>query len=370
MRTIVTRFAFLALALMLVISACSPAAPAATEPPAASTAPAEPYVFGLLMVGPYNDHGYSQAHYEAGKYVEEKIGAKMVYIDKVNTADRPGTTPDQLAGDLVAQGAKLVIFSSDDMKDAATAFAKANPNIYVIMGSGDQVWKEAPNYEAIPNLSDIMGRMEYGKMIAGCAAALTTQTGQIGYLGPLINDETRRLAASAYLGAKHCWVAEGKNPADLKFKVTWVGFWFNIPGFTADPTQIVDDFFNSGYDVVMSGIDTTEAMVEAGKFAAEGKTVWAVPYDYEGACEVSPKICLGVPYFNWKPMYLEAITAASQGTFTSSFQWRGPDWSDLNNPDTTSVGFLKGEGLSAENSTKIDAFIADLAGGLNLWTGP
>ncbi|GJQ51159.1 MAG: hypothetical protein HKUEN02_00060 [Anaerolineaceae bacterium] len=370
MRTIVTRFAFLALALMLVISACSPAAPAATEPPAVSTAPAEPYVFGLLMVGPYNDHGYSQAHYEAGKYVEEKIGAKMVYIDKVNTADRPGTTPDQLAGDLVAQGAKLVIFSSDDMKDAATAFAKANPNIYVIMGSGDQVWKEAPNYEAIPNLSDIMGRMEYGKMIAGCAAALTTQTGQIGYLGPLINDETRRLAASAYLGAKHCWVAEGKNPADLKFKVTWVGFWFNIPGFTADPTQIVDDFFNSGYDVVMSGIDTTEAMVEAGKFAAEGKSVWAVPYDYEGACEVSPKICLGVPYFNWKPMYLEAITAASQGTFTSSFQWRGPDWSDLNNPDTTSVGFLKGEGLSAENSTKIDAFIADLAGGLNLWTGP
>ncbi len=41
-------------------------------------------------------------------------------------------------------------------------------------------------------------------MIAGCAAALTTQTGQIGYLGPLINDETRRLASSAYLGAKYC----------------------------------------------------------------------------------------------------------------------------------------------------------------------
>ena len=50
-----------------------------------------------------------------------------------------------------------------------------------------------------------MGTMEYGKMMAGCAAALTTQTGQIGYLGPLINYETRRLAASAYLGARHCY---------------------------------------------------------------------------------------------------------------------------------------------------------------------
>ncbi len=46
-----------------------------------------------------------------------------------------------------------------------------------------------------------MGKMEYGKMIAGCAAALTTQTGKIGYLGPLINDETRRLSDSVYLGA-------------------------------------------------------------------------------------------------------------------------------------------------------------------------
>ena len=45
----------------------------------------------------------------------------MIYLDKVNPADRPGTTPDQLAGELVSQGADLVIFNSDDMKDASTA---------------------------------------------------------------------------------------------------------------------------------------------------------------------------------------------------------------------------------------------------------
>ena len=39
-------------------------------------------------------------------------------------------------------------------------------------------------------------------------------------------------------------------------------------------------------------------------------------------------------------------------------------------PDTSAVGFTKGPGLSADNSTKLDAFIAQLAGGLNLWTGP
>jgi len=281
-----------------------------------------------------------------------------------------GTTPDQLAQELVDQGAKLIIFNSDDMKDASTTFAKANPDVNVIMASGDQVWKDGQAYEAIPNLANIMGRMEYGKMIAGCAAALTTQTGQIGYLGPLINDETRRLAASAYLGAKYCWTQAGKDAADLKFKVTWIGFWFNIPGFTADPTQVADEFYNSGYDVVLSGIDTTEAMVEADKFAAEGKSVWAIPYDYVGSCEISPNVCLGVPYFNWGPAYLEVIGAAAQGNFTSTFQWNGPDWSDINNPDTSTVGFVNGPALTAENAATVDAFVAELAGGLNLWTGP
>ena len=70
--------------------------------------------------------------------------------------------------------------------------------------SGDSAWKDGKDFQNLPNLSNIMGKMEYGKMIAGGAAALTTQTGKIGYLGPLINDETRRLAASVYLGARYC----------------------------------------------------------------------------------------------------------------------------------------------------------------------
>ena len=52
--------------------------------------PKKPYVFGMLLVGPYNDHGWSQAHYEGGEYVEKNVpGTKMIYIDKVNPADRP-----------------------------------------------------------------------------------------------------------------------------------------------------------------------------------------------------------------------------------------------------------------------------------------
>jgi simple sugar transport system substrate-binding protein len=354
----------------------APATTGTTAAPAESTtttaaAPKE-FVFGMVLVGPYNDGGWSQAHYEAGLYLEQKMaGAKMVYVDKANTADRPGTTVEQLAEELLGQGAQMIFFTSDDMKDGAIAFAKAHADIPVVFSSGDSAWKDGKDFQNLPNLSDIMGKMEYGKMIAGVAAALTTQTGKIGYLGPLINDETRRLAASAYLGAKYAWTEYlKKDPKDLKFTVNWIGFWFNIPGVTSDPTQVADNFFNQGYDVVISGIDTTEAMAEAAKMAASGKKAWAIPYDYKGALEQAPEVALGVPYFNWGPEYLKAAQMVVDGKWTSFWNWVGPDWADINNPDTSMIGFIKGEALSADASAKVDEFIAALAGGLNLWKGP
>ncbi len=56
--------------------------------------------------------------------------------------------------------------------------------------------------------------------------------------------------------------------------------------------------------------------------------------------------------------------------FKSTWEWNSPDWGDLNNPDTSAVGFKKGDGLSADASAKLDDFINELAGGLNLWNGP
>jgi simple sugar transport system substrate-binding protein len=330
--------------------------------PAGARAAAGNFTFGLLMVGPYNDHGWSQAHYEAGKYVEKNLpGTKMIYIDKVNPADRPGITIPQLVDDMVAKGAKLIIANSDDMKDGAREAAMMHPDTLFLHISGDDVLTgKAPK-----NLVNLMGRMEYGKMMAGFVAALTTKTGKIGYLGPLINEETRRLASSCYLGARYAWEkVRHRKAEDLTFQVTWIGFWFNIPGVTADPTQVAQNFFNTGHDVVVSGIDTTEALVVAGQKKQEGKDVWAIPYDYEGACS-------GVPYFNWGPGYVHFIKAAMAGEWKQEWLWLGPDWTDINNPDTSYVGFEPGTALDISVHGALKAFTQDLGSGkIQLFQGP
>jgi simple sugar transport system substrate-binding protein len=274
--------------------------------------------------------------------LEQTPNTILIYAENVNTAANPNTTCCPFAEQLLERGAKAIIFNSDDMKDGVTEFAKAHPEIPVIWLSGDFAWKDGKRYAAdLTNESDLMGRMEYGKMMAGCSAALTTKTGKIGFLGPLINDETRRLAAAAYLGANYCWKNIAKQTTPLDFNVVWIGMWFNIPGVTLDPTQVADNFYSPGYDVVISGIDSTEAVTEAKKFQDQGKDVYAVQYDYEAACDVAPKACLGVPYFNWGVMMLPVIKSVQDGTYTRTFVWGGPDWKDINNPDTSVIGFKR-----------------------------
>jgi simple sugar transport system substrate-binding protein len=386
MRKMIARLALLGMVFVLGVSACSPAtatqapaaspAPAATQAPAATAAPvgsptsAKPFTIGMVLVGPYNDSGWSQATYEGGQYAAAQLpNTKVIYIDLGFT--HQGVTPAQLGEQLVNQGANLIIFNSDDFKDDSNTFAKAHPDIPTIMLSGDQSWAQGQAYLNISNMANIMPRTEYMKMVAGCAAALSTKTGQIGYLGPLINPETRRLASSAYLGAKYCWTNYLKNdPAKLKFKVTWIGFWFNEPGTTLDPTKVADDFFNSGYDVVMSGIDTTEALTEAKKLHDAGKAVLAVSYDYKNNCSTAPDVCVGVPYFNWGPGIKAQVQKAESGTFKQDWQWLPPDWTNINNPDTSATGFTKGQALSSAASAQVDQFVKELAGGLNLWKGP
>jgi basic membrane lipoprotein Med (substrate-binding protein (PBP1-ABC) superfamily) len=329
----------------------------------------EPVTFGMILVGPKNDHGWSQANFEGGQYVEENLeGAKMIVFESLNSADKPEATLEGVVDDMVAQGATLVITTSDEFEEDTVGVAEKYPDVVFINSSGDDV----KTGEAPPNEGNIMGRMEDMKAVAGCSAALATETGHIGYLGPLINFETRRLAASAYLGARYCYENyRGLNPDDLKFTVTWIGFWFNIPGVTLDPTEVVTNFFDSGVDVVMSGIDTTEGIDVAGQRAARGEKVWAVAYDYAGGCDNAPDICLGVPYFNWGPAYLETAKAVASGTWKQSWDWNPPYWEDLTDNTKTAVGWVGGPALTGDMAANLDDFISLLASGdVSVWTGP
>jgi simple sugar transport system substrate-binding protein len=318
----------------------------------------EEFVFGVILVGPSTDRGWSQAHTEAARIAEANIeGARALIFESLNPADAPEATLLSVTTEMVAEGAQLIITTSDAFEEDTSVVAEAFPDVTFVNMTGSNVLEGAPS-----NVSNYDAQLEWMELVMGCAAALTTETGQIGYLGPLINPETRRLAVSAYLGARYCYENYAQGDADeLSFNVTWIGFWFNIPGVTLDPTEEANSFFDNGADVVISAIDTTEALNVAGQRAAAGEAVYASGYDYHSACEIAPDVCLGVPYYNWSPFYIRLIEAVRAGEWEQQWLWEAPSWDDINDAEVSPAGFLQGTALSEENAVLVDAFIAELA---------
>jgi len=339
----------------------------------------EEFVFGVVLVGPAQDRGWSQSHAEAAAYVQEHLpGARALIFESLNPADAPETTLLDVVTDMVNDGAQVIFTTSDAFEEDNNVVARAFPDVTFINITGSNVLNEQD--PAPPNVGNFNGLMEAPRLIAGCAAALATETGSIGYLGALINPETRRLSASSYLGARYCYEKyRGMDPDELTFTVTWIGFWFNIPGVTLDPTEVANSFVDSGADVIISGIDTSEAIQVAGRRSAEGMRVFAIPYGNKNGCAEAPSACLGVAYYNWGPAYLNTIQQVIDGTWEQAWEWLPPDWSDINAPETSIIGYVNSEGLPEEAEADLAAFYDELAAyssdpanedTIFLWQGP
>jgi simple sugar transport system substrate-binding protein len=59
------------------------------------------------------------------------------------------------------------------------------------------------------------------------------------------------------------------------------------------------------------------------------------------------------------------------GNWKSEWDWQGPDWGDINNPDTSAIGFAMGPALSEPVKNALTVFISDLGQDkINLFKGP
>lgn len=357
-------------------------------------------VYGVVLVGPNDDRGWSTSHYEAGLYVEENMpGATMLFFESLNPADSPESTLMDVVEFMVDEGASVIFTTSDSFEEDTNVVAAAFPDVTFInitgsnaiagnaIAEGDHaVMHELPELPPA-NVGNFNVYMEMPRMIAGCAAALTSESGNIGYLGALINPETRRLAASSYLGARYCAdnYRDDMSADDISFEVVWIGFWFNIPGVTLDPTEVATGFLDGGADVIISGIDTTEAITVSGQYMAEGDASYGVPYGNVNGCSEAPEACLGAAYYNWGPAYLDVVQRVVAGAWSQEWQWLEPKWDEINDDglytdaDTSVAGYKFGDALSMDTIASLQAFAQEIhdfqtdpmhAGEMFLWQGP
>ena len=313
--------------LSLVLSACgSPpptAAPAATEAPATG-APSTGFQIpeieegkfnvAMVLIGPHDDGGWSQAHYEGLLYVEENVpDVHIAYIENVPE----GADSEQVFRSLSRKGFDLIFGTSFGFGDPMEAVAEEFPDTMFIHLTGIK--------SNFTNFGNLMGAMENMKYLAGMlAGARAKQDGnpKLGYMATFPIPEELRLGNAIALGMR-------KTCPECTMDVRWINTWH-------DPVvekEAAASLFDAGAQVVFTGADTP-AVADV----AQEKGKWGVTYDWYGSCKVDA--CLTAPYWVWGPIYARIAEETKAGTYVP-----GWDYFDAETGALGLYGFMEGQEL-------------------------
>jgi simple sugar transport system substrate-binding protein len=253
-------------------------APAPVAAPAPAPKP-EPLKAAWIYVGPVGDAGWTFAHDQGRKYVEQKLGdrIKTSYVEKVPE----GPDAERVIRDLVAQGNKIVFATSFGYGDAMEKVAKDFPDVY---------FEHATGYKTAPNLRVYEGRFYEDAYLAGIVAGSMTKTNTLGFVASYPIPEVLRNINAYTLGA------QSVNPK-VKTKVVWVSSWFDPP----KETEAAQSLMNQGADVLLQNTDSTAVLQ-----AAEKNGKHALGWDSDMSA-FAPKAHLASCILNWGVYYEKAL---------------------------------------------------------------
>jgi basic membrane protein A len=293
--------------------------PAAEEPSVGFEVPAVEegkFNVAMVLIGPHDDGGWSQAHFEGLTYIEENVpNTHITYIENVPE----GAESEQVFRSLSRKGFDLIFGTSFGYMDAMEILADEFPNIIYIHISGYK-----SNTENFGNLFGAMEDMKYlGGMLAGSRAKMDGNP-KIGYMATFPIPEEIRLGNAIALGMR-------ETCPECTMDVRWLNTWHD-PIIEKDAAA---SLFDAGAQVVFTGADTP-AVADV----AQEKGKWGVTYDWYGSCKVDA--CLTAPYWNWGPVYSEIAEQVIAGTYEVGWHYFEADTGGL-----ALFGFMEGEELTA-----------------------
>jgi len=273
----------------LVLAACGSAKPAAQTAPTTSTT--APITAAWIYVGSPSDAGWTHQHDLGRLAVQQYFGSKVKTIYKENVPEGPQTA--QVINQLINSGAKIIFATSFGYQPAMLAAAKTHPSIYFAQATGTDL---------ATNLSEYGAAGEDADYLAGMAAGYATHTGKIGFVAPYPIPEVIREIDSYTMGARY--VHPGAT-----VKVVWTNSWFD----PATERSAAQSLVASGVDVLGDGVDDPTV----GEVAQANGLKWT-GYD-SNQNSFAPKAFQTATVYNWDQYYINAVKAAMNGTWKSSF---------------------------------------------------
>jgi basic membrane protein A and related proteins len=266
----------------------------------------------MVLIGPHDDGGWSQSHYEGLQYLEQNVpNVHAAYVENVPE----GADSEQVIRSLARKGFNLVLTTSFGYMDPTAAVAEEFPDKTFIHVSGFK-----SNNQNFGNLFGAMESMKYlAGMLAGSRAKKDGQT-KLGYMATFPIPEELRLGNAFAIGMR-------KTCPDCTLDVRWLNTWHD----PVKEKEAAASLFDAGAHIVFTGADTP-----ASADVATEKGKWGITYDWVGSCKAAG--CLTAPYWNWGPIYAKIAKGVSDGTYKPGFEYFDADSGALG-----LYGFMEGQ---------------------------
>jgi len=291
-------------------------------------------VMGFIYVGPIGDGGWTYAHDQGRKFVEQETGIKTIIKETVPE----GAAVKDVIKSMIDQGATIIAATSFGYMDYVVEMAKEYPNVKFLHCSG---------YKRGENLSTYFGRIEQPRYLSGIVAGLKTKTNKIGYVAAFEIPEVVRGINAFTLGAKSV------NPK-IEVHVRWTHTWYD----PAKEKEAAKALLDEKCDVIAQHQDTAGPQQ-----AAEERGVFSIGYNSDMA-KMAPKAYMTAPVWNWGPYYVAEVKKVIAGTWKSTDYWEGMNADIVRLAPITKNASEGAESKVNEVKKKI------LDGTLNVFAGP
>jgi len=244
---------------------------------------------GFIYIGPANDGGFSEAHDNGRKAVEEHFAGKVKTLKVENVAEDKQSV-ESAAINMIDQGASVIIGTSFGYMDPLDDLATKYPDVKFLHFSGNKMNDT--------NFGNFFGAMEEPRYLSGMVAGLMTKTNKIGYVAAFPYTEIKIGVDAFTLGARSV------NP-NAEVKVVYTNAWVDAANEKAAAEALLDQ----GCDIITQHCDTTGPEI-----AAEAVGAYAIPYDLDNR-DAAPKAFLTAPVWNHGVYYINTIQAIMDGTW-------------------------------------------------------
>ncbi|UBF26069.1 BMP family ABC transporter substrate-binding protein [Kovacikia minuta CCNUW1] len=263
---------------------------ASSGSPTASAPAGKELVMGFIFVGPKDDYGYNQAHYEG-----EQVIAKLPGVKAIEQAQVPETKEVQeVMGSMVDQDNATVLFptSFGYFDPHILQMAVKYPNIQFFHCGGLYTEGKHPK-----NVGSYFAYIDEAQYVSGIVAGHTTKTNKLGFIAAKPIPQVLRNINAYTLGAKSV------NPK-ITTQVVFTGDW-SLPVKEAEATNSMAD---QGVDVVTCHVDSPKVVMET----AEKRGIYCTGY-HANQAKLAPKGYLTGAEWDWSKIYSEYISLVQGG---------------------------------------------------------